>query len=315
MKVFILVLAICAWLPCFADTVLTKGGESIDGVVMKSGPDTVVVATAEGKKEFDVGDVDNISYSSEGDNLLLLADIARKENDYVKAYLLYEKAIKLNPACEKAFQGLSEIQPFLNKENTNPAWTAQYERYQTSPGEAKAEPAMFEENADQTEELKNRLGVIFARDTGNIKVADVIKGSKADRAGLQIDDVLLAIGDRSAGYMGVLDAVTILLTADGPHTLTVEREVVFWVDQPENTDTFSLPDMTGISLASGGGDLCVSDIKESCSAYRAGIRKGDAVFSINDVPMKGVSPDKAARLILEQAPANMDVFIQKKLSI
>ena len=302
---------------CPADTLYTKDGRIIKGVVVEKGPGRVILATASGEKSFKETEIDKIAYDDTKNNLLMLADIAKHQKEYIKAYYLYEKLLKLDPDFERAWEELQSLEPYVEAKKKDVKWVSDYQRYSPSDDSKKTEGQVLSEKSDETEELLDKFGLILEMEGGRIKVQEVVKASRADNAGIEINDFLVDIAGIKSDYLGLFDAVSYLLKKEGGIIpVTVEREIKLWAGPVEESAGFSLWDSLGISFIARSGMLEVSDLKATSTAYQGGLREADGVLSINTHAATGLSAlDAIQKNVMNTIPGYLDLIIRRRLNL
>lgn len=150
-----------------------------------------------------------------------------------------------------------------------------------------------------------------------IIVADVVKGEPADRAGIQVGDIIVAFGGRKITdlkdlFDGVADApvgqevmvsllrnlqpkTVKLLVGQRPETRTASR--LERKDDSLGLKVVDLPDRLREDLGVSGGVL-VEDVAVGTLADRADLAKGDVILKINEMDVTAASD---FNMILERA--------------
>lgn len=147
--------------------------------------------------------------------------------------------------------------------------------------------------------ISQELAELYELDSLNgAFVTEVIEGSSADRAGLQIKDIIVAIDDEEVadasslrahlGLKRVGEVVKVEFVRDGS-TRSVEAEI------SETSDIYGkniLPELSGVELSelSSSHDsyryvqekgVVVKEVKTSSNAYNKGLRKNDIITHVN----------------------------------
>lgn len=136
-------------------------------------------------------------------------------------------------------------------------------------------------------------------------VTDVVEGSSADRAGLQIKDVIVAIDDveiadadslrAHLGLRRVGEVVKVKFVRDGA-TRNVEAAIV---DTSDIYGTNPIPKLSGVTLGDlktshegysvvHGLGVVVDEVKASSTAYNKGLRKNDIITHLNRYPIESL---------------------------
>jgi hypothetical protein len=299
----------------FADTVRLKSGEEKTGVILRSDPETIFIALEGGDEEIDVKDVENVVLSDEEDNLMFLADRALSAGDITTAYYLYTKVFWSDPDNERAIKGIARLDPAMLIDINVRGWVGGYERYQTQP-RGSTDREILSGNSEQTGELLKNIGLILKAESGRIKVTEAVKGSRGWKGGVRINDFLTKIDGRPISYMGVFDAVTVMLKrGEKAINIEVEREVKQWVSGEGNSvqvfiskDDNALIFGKEVFVITGGKDIPFSS--------EEGARTGDILVSLNGVvPETGISPEGIRDLFRRSAGNNVSMIVRRKMSI
>jgi len=171
---------------------------------------------------------------------------------------------------------------------------------------------------------RGRLGVYIqdvtpelakAFDLGDIKkgavVAQVVKGSAADKAGLKVGDVIVSVNDKSVidstdlrnkiGLMRVGQEVKLDIIRDGKR-MTITAAIA--AAQEKKMDAGKINDsLSGAELGAIKEDhplygrvegVEVLNVENDSKAWNAGLRKGDIIVSVNRQPVKDLAEVKRA---------------------
>jgi S1-C subfamily serine protease len=189
-----------------------------------------------------------------------------------------------------------------------------------------ATPESTPEAEVETETTSERafLGVSLEEVDGDVVIREVVAGSAAEEAGLQVDDVITAVnGEEVSGVNDVADAVGALAPGDrvtidysrDDESFTVE---VTLGSAPEEIDStrggdrggrggregqrgqrgqrgFNLLNELGISYNAEDQTWTIESLSENSPLYEAGLREGDVVTAINGEP---ADPASLIRLLM-----------------
>ena len=212
LAVLSLISALSLQVSAFADTVTLKRGKEVKGIVVEDYQSRIVMSTVDGEQTIMKDDIGEIYYDTEEDNLIKLAERARASRNFVKAYGLYEKALKINPKSKAAQDGLVFCQSYIVRrqeaEKANDVQKrADFERYGGMAGGMQGE-------APKEEDLKTRLndalGMTLVIKDGIPAVEFVRQKSQASEAGIKVGDYIVAVWSRLTGYMSLKEIVDIL---------------------------------------------------------------------------------------------------------
>ncbi len=161
---------------------------------------------------------------------------------------------------------------------------------------------------DITPDLAEAMGIKQPKGT---VIAQVIEGSAADKAGLKVGDVVIAIDGKpvhnssqlrnAVGLLRVGEKVRLTIIRDGR-----ERTIKVRISKPERT-TVQADDLSkqlsgavlgaideNHPLAGKVEGVAVISVKRGSPAARAGIRKGDIIVSVNRQPVKSIADVRRA---------------------
>jgi S1-C subfamily serine protease len=168
---------------------------------------------------------------------------------------------------------------------------------QTSPSEASGANPPFAGNAPAAppgERIASDLGVWFYRaGSPRLKVADLALPGELARAGLEIDDQVVAVNDRAVnsetGFVVELETAAV---ANKPATIDVVRggrRVRITVAEPALKLAVFAPDplyRAGLMVDTRQPrQLIVSHVFPGSSAYAAGLMAGDLITAIGNSPV------------------------------
>ncbi|MFH0764462.1 MAG: PDZ domain-containing protein [Candidatus Omnitrophota bacterium] len=293
----------------YADTVETKSGSEIKGIVVEDYRDRLVLSTADGEITLMKSDIREVYFDSEEDNLIKLAEQARERKDYPKAFVYYDKALKLNPKSKAAMDGVVFLQGYLfRKEEAEKEEDVKkreaIENYGTIIPTALSEEAREKKAA---ENLKKTIGITIATESGLPVVYSVQPKSPAAEAGIKKADLLIAVWARLTGYLSPAEVMDMLL--DKPSLeLKVTIERVFEV-RPDFGNS------TGASLSMEFDGLTVDRVRGYGPAFHAGIKKDDLITAINGQSTRYMPLNKARGLIKRSKEGYIKFNIRREVLI
>jgi C-terminal processing protease CtpA/Prc len=314
---FLLMLIIFCAKDSLADMLDMKDGRQIKGVVLRDGPDRVLFSGVKGEEDINKLDIAQISYDTEEENLLSLADNAFQKREYAKALYLYEKTLRLNPGSERAIRGMKKTEPYAYSKGKAVDYVADYQRYQGPAKSKEGAEKVLLQNSQDTEKVQRGLGIILAVKTktryyNKLRVADVFRDSRADKAGLQVGDGVVSINGYLTDYMGLFDAVSVLAkNISGKIDMIIEREIPLWADK---TMGASLPELVGFSIDASPAGFIISDINKDSNTKNSGLKIGDLIVLINGNLMQGKSIDEASKFIMDSTPGHIDIVIRRRVT-
>jgi len=293
-----------------------KDGKELKGIVVEDYRDRITLSTIDGEIQILKQDMQEISYDSEEDNLIKLAEQAQGRHNYAKAYACYEKALKANPNSKAAKDGTVALQGYLyRKEEVNKEYDVkrrqEFESSGTVPGAAVADEASLKESV---EKLNSSLGIKIAMKDSFPEITAVKKGSAASEAGVKRGDILAAVWGRLTGYMTLKDVTDLLLEKPSVEIkLTIERTVT--VDVRRKLIAGPPIDLIGASLAMEFDGLTIADVKEAGPSARAGLEKEDLIVAIDGRPTRYMPLPKAEDLIKGSKGESVSLTVRRQLLI
>jgi len=259
----------------YADTIYTKEGKEMKGIVVEDYTDRLIFSTIDGEITVMKPDVRELYYDSEEDNLLKLAEQSREKKDFVRAFVYYDKALKLNPQSKRALEGVVFLQGYLfRKEQAQKEEDVKKREAIENYGIAiNEEPGEAEKITLEAESLRKNVGLTLKIEGALPVVESVRLKSPAQEAGVKKDDKLVAVWGRLTGYMSLEEVTGILL--DKPSLelkCTIERDVGIRLISGY---------VIGASFKMEFDGLTVSGVKEKGPSSVAGLKEGDLVSAIN----------------------------------
>ena len=200
-------------IPAIADTLGMNDGSTMKGIVVEDYKDRVVLSTVDGEKTVMKGDIRELFYDSEEENLIKLAEQARERRDYARAFGYYNLAYRTNPLSKAAKDGFVFLQGYLFRQEEKRKTDDIKKRGDFEQGlvAEDAAAAVMERVKDPAARMREAIGITLVSKDGLIFIDSVRKNSSADDAGIREGDYLVAIWGRLAGYMSVDEVINILL--------------------------------------------------------------------------------------------------------
>lgn len=272
---------------CQADTINTKDGKEIKGIVVEDYNDRIVLSTASGEVALKKADIEELYFDNEEENLIKLAEQAYERRDFARAFTYYNMALKVNPASKAANDGLVFLQGYLfRKEEAEKLDDIKrrenIERYGT------VIPVTRMENEEERfKSLKRRLweviGLSLGIEKGFPKVIDVRTKSPAYAAGIRKNDLIVGVWAKLTGYLSLVEIMEMLL--DKP-----SLEIRCLVERAASVDP------EGVSFGMELKGLTVIDVAGN-GASESGLKKDDLIMSINGESTRYMPLKKALGLI------------------
>ncbi|MFA5500211.1 MAG: PDZ domain-containing protein [Candidatus Omnitrophota bacterium] len=273
------------------DTIYTKEDKEIKGIIVEEYKDRILMSTAEGEKMIMKGDIKELYFDTEEQNLIKLAEQALDRGDYLKAFVYYDKAFKINPDLKAAKDGIVFLQGYLfkkdmSKKEQDVMRRNEFEKRGAGGVLIKTDEERFKE---ALEKLKKTIGVSLASDGAITRIDSVRLGSPAYEAGMRKGDVLIAVWGRLVGYLSLQQVAERLLEKTSIETAcTIERSVDLIGGDIGADFKMQLDGMT------------VADVNPGSPAQRAGLKQNDIIMEINDRPTRYMPIKKALELIKKE---------------
>lgn len=270
------------------DTIYTKDNMEIKGIVIEEYKDRVLVSTVDGERSIMKLDIRELYFDTEEQNLIKLAEQARDKGDFMKAFVYYDKAFKINPGSKVAKDGIVFLQGYIFKKDTakkeeDVNRRNEFEKRGAGPVTIKTDEEIFKE---KLEKLRKTAGITLETSGGITEVDSVAISSPAYEAGIKKGDVLIAIWGRLVGYLSLQEVVETMLEKTSLETkCTIERRVDL------------ITNNIGLDLKMQFDGLTVTDVKYGSSAQSAGLSSGDLIMSINGQSTRYMPLKKALELI------------------
>ena len=290
----------------YADTIYTNDGKELKGIVVEDYKDRVIFSTVDGQLTLMKSDVKELYFDTEDQNLISLAEQSKDKGDYVKAFVYYDKAFKMNPDSKSAKDGIVFLQGYLFKKDTSQKEEV-VKRH--NEFEQRGERAGIKSDEDKFNDdlgkLRSETGITLGTKDGITEIESVRTGSPAYEAGIRHGDMLAAIWGRLVGYMSLREIVETLLEKNSLETkITLERNIDLAV---------SGSDSIGAALAMRLEGLTVSDLNEGGSAYEAGLAPGDLITKINGGSARYMPLKKAVEIIKKSKDGKVSLSIRKEI--
>lgn len=285
-----------------SDTIYTKDNKEIKGIIVEEYKDRVLVSTVDGERAIMKPDIRELYFDTEEQNLVKLAEQAKDRGDFIKAFVYYDKAFKINPDSKAAKDGIVFLQGYLFKKDIAKKEEAvnrhnEFEEKGAGYITIKTEEERFRE---EIEKLKNTAGITLQSNTGVTQIEGVMPGSPAYEAGVRKGDVLIAVWGKLVGYLSLQEVVETLLEKTSLETkCTIERAV----DLNAND--------IGIELKMQFDGLTVTGVKDGSPAQAAGLKQNDIITNINGQNTRYM-PIKRALELIKKSKGDMVRLVFKK---
>ncbi|MFA6078765.1 MAG: PDZ domain-containing protein [Candidatus Omnitrophota bacterium] len=299
-----------------ADTIYTKDGKELKGIVVEDYRDRIVFSTVDGEVSIMKSDINELYYDGEEDNLIKLAEQALERGDHMKAFAYYDRAYKINPNSRKAKDGIVFLQGLLfRKEQSQKEAVVrrqeEFERHGKYVAPQKSDEA---EVAKTIEKLRETIGISFEVKGDFPEVTNVRTGSPSYVAGIRRGDLLIAIWGKLTGYMSQQDLVDHLMEKTSLEVkCTIERTIdvaISGLRTPISTPN----DLIGAVVGIGFDGLLITGVREGGGAASAGIEKDDLVMAINGESTRYMPLKKAVEMIRGSRESSVRLTIRREVT-
>lgn len=288
----------------YADTIYTKDDKEIKGIILEDYKDRVIFSTVDGQVTIMKSSIKELYFDTEEQNLIKLAEQSRDKGDYIKAFVYYDRAFKLNPKSAAAKDGIVFLQGYLFKRDMSQKEEIlkhhnEFERRGEKP-EIKSDEDKFDEDLKK---LRTEIGIVLVIVDGMTKVKNVIAKSPAASAGIKKGDTLVSVWGRLVGYMPLKEVTETLLEKNSLETkIALERNITVRVGRDGSI---------GAALSMQFEGLTVSAVKEGSAAFEADLKPKDIITAINGDSTRYMPLKKAIALIKGSRGGEVSLTIRK----
>ena len=324
MKIFrfvILSLIVCGSAAFFAgyplaDTIITNDGKEIKGIIVEDYKDRIVFSTADGETTIMKSDIRELSFDSEEDNLIKLAEQMSDRRDYPRAMSYYDMALKANPDSAAAKQGIASLHgALLRKEESRKAADIKRREDIELYGGAGVGRAGPNNRDDMVRKLDESTGMKIMISGSSPEIEAVKPGEPAYEAGLRKGDLLVSVWGKLTGYLSLEEILDLILNKSAiESSVTFERTFDVKVDSRKKM-IFRSEDLIGVLFVMELEGLTISTVKEESPAIEAGLQKGDLVSAIDGKATRYMTLKKAISLIKKSRAGSVKLTIRRKVTI
>ena len=306
-----------AILTAHADTVISKDGNELKGIVVEDYRDRIVFSTPDGEVTLLKSEISELYYDSEEDNLISLAEQARQRQDYVKSYGYYDMAYRINPGSKAAKDGMVFLQGYLfrKEEMMKQDEISRRQAFESYGTVVSSEKSEDDRQKELEAELKKKVGITIVIRQGFPVVDSLAAGSPAYSAGIKNGDFIAAIWGRLCGYMSMDEVITLFTEKASIETkCSVLRDVQVEVNQSKSP--FAKPNaLIDASLTMEFDGLTVSGIDGNGRAQIAGLKAGDLIMAINGESTRYMPLKNAFDRIRSAKNGSVSFTIQREIII
>lgn len=288
-----------------ADTIHAKKGREIRGVIVEDFKDRFILSTEDGEimmlKKF----VKDVTFDTNEDNLMMLAELARSKGDNEAAYSYYESALKINPGSKKITDAMTSVRGNMLA-GRSAGKLGNISMMEAADRGLSQQAAQQESNvAALNAKLKDMLGMSLERKSSNSIVTEVVPASQTAEAGIIKGDILVAVWGRLTGYVPLRVVIKDILDSPSADIKgTFERKITIKKSKDVIGAMFSMP-VDG---------LTVSRVIKDGSAEAAGLKEGDLVVAINGESTRYMPLNKAMELV-KRSQGDVILTIRRDLTI
>lgn len=288
-----------------ADTIRTNDGKELKGIVVEDYKDRILFSTADGEITINKSDIRELYLDNEEDNLVKLAEQATEKGDYVRAFVYYDKAYKLNPESKRAKDGLVFLQGFLFRRDQAQKEEAvrRQEDYENFGQPTMARKSEEEEAAQNVKELKDTTGIGLQMKDGFPEVESVRPGSFAYQNDIRKGDRFVSIWGRLTGYMSLREVLSLLLEKSMEVKCDVERTMTIPKGAP------------GVTFKMEFNGLTVSNIESGAAGTEYGLKVGDLITYIDGKTTRYTPFKEALEAIREPKGDGVNLTIKREITI
>lgn len=299
-----------------ADTIITNDGKEIKGIVVEDYRDRVIFSTVDGEIAVMKSDMRELSFDSEEDNLIKLAEQALERRDYSRAMGYYDMALKASPDSAAVKQGMAYLRgSYFRKEES--LKTADIKRQQDIELYGGQAPVVrkSDEIGDMAGKLEKLTGMKIAIVNNMPKIEALKSPSPAYEAGMRRGDVLVSVWGKLTGYLSLQEILDLLINKSAIEIrCTIERAADVTIN-PNKTIISGIEDLIGASFAMEIDGLTISAVKEPGYAAEAGLQREDLIMSIDGKPTRYMPLKKAVELIKNSKEGTVKLVIRRKTII
>ncbi|MCX5715655.1 MAG: PDZ domain-containing protein [Candidatus Omnitrophica bacterium] len=297
-----------------ADTIYTKDGQELKGVIVEEYYDRVVLSTLNGGLPVLKQDIEKITYDSAEEDYLKLGDSYKDRGDYETALYYYEAASKLNPDLKQAQEGtLLVTNLLLRKKQTELEQQVKLKQdTEENIGVQDTEKPLPDPLESRRQELLDKAGIAIELKGGAVMIEKAVTGSVADAAGIRAGDSIVAVWGKLVKYMQLKDVYDLLVASGVSEIrLTISRKVT--ADLKRSGMFNSAEKIIGAKLEIKFEGLTVGALTAGGPFEKAGVQKGDIVIVVEDVPTRYMPLETICQLIEKLRGNILNIGIQREI--
>ncbi|MDP8260824.1 MAG: PDZ domain-containing protein [Candidatus Kappaea frigidicola] len=263
-----------------SDVITLKNGSSIKGYIVKKTDNSCLLQTHLGTVDLVLGDIRDIEYETSEANLTFLARKYMIDNKLNEAIDYYNQALDKNPNYKQAQDGLKEVKKRIKK----------HEKHLRE---------IEEKNQAKKENIKEKIlkahGVELKINITGIEVINVLPDSKAAASGLQEQDIICAINERSLLKLQDFEILELLEAEfDSVENICFYRKYI--LELVEIKYHLKKRKVLGIILVEKNNYIEIDEVIKNSSADIAGLMEKDKIKKINGRNIEGKSLKEVAAM-------------------
>lgn len=293
----------------FADTIYLKNDETLKGVVVEEYKDRIVLSTISGEKQVMRGEIEQLIYDREEQNLVSLAEHCQDRGEFIKAYYYYNRALTINPDYKKARKGLNYVGIYV----VNSGRKRKLDHVERlNAGERERQGKAKGENKEKREKVRDVLGLSLSDNDGNVIISDVVIGSPASKSAIKKGDTLLSLWARAVSYMEPEDIMDKLLSPVMDVQMTIKRSYKLNLKNA----SIKYGNLAGIKFGySEMEGMVVKGVAESSPSETAGIKKDDIISTIGGRDVRYMGIKEADQVINSSSDGFVVISVKRDMII
>ena len=293
----------------FADTVYTKDGKTLKGLVVDEYADRITLSTVDGEKDILRGGIERIEYDAPELNFIQLGRDFDAKGWYEKASFYYKKAMEINPDNKEAREAYlashakmwRQEERMTKKELARQGMVMDWWKNKYKKQEPKAK--------DKSSLLKETVGISLEEKEGTFIITDTVPYSSAYKSEIREGDLLVGIWGDLVRYSSMEDVLDELL---GPKysevRVLIEKKIVIMTEY----SAADIYDDLGILLGFEYEGLVVKETLSGKIGESSGFRQGDLIMTIDGNSTRYLSMDSVIALIRSAKSSKELVFTVRR---
>lgn len=280
-----------------ADTILLKNRKEIKGLVVETHADRIILSTEKGEIPILLTGIRDIKYDAPEQNFFKAGKSYEAEHKLGQALAYYEKALEVNPNFEEAKMAALGVRNRFwatsveGPRNEIEKQQAVYDAWEK--GTASAEDAIKKKEIEQTDLVKERLGITLQKTGDWTRIENLDSSKPAFLTGLRRNDRLVSTDGDSLRYMNV-ETVRKNLLIPRYSNFNLEFDRDYFLKKNDASDR--MKDL-GLKLVLRYQGVIIQEIKEGSIADTTGLKVQDLLTHVNGVATRYMPLRKVIGLI------------------